>query len=423
MGSNHEKIQKISKITIAISVIVALSGIFLALAAHQILPHGMNAISQLGPWGHIASYGMMWLGFITLIVNSGIVVCANLYRNLDNSNIRPQIRTNQTEVLGRVDQASTHVESLEQILSKWVDESPKKEKHDRELIATEITQCAQQEKEALSLTISQEDITSFPDVFHHLPQLKELHLRYFQIETLPQSFSTLKKLERLTIDCPSFKILPDSIDQLESLKFLEINSSELSLPNSIGRLKNLDSLVINSKLLGTSLDAIGELENLNTLSLTNIKASTLPESVGKLQNLKNLSLIQCGLSTLPKSFGNLKNLPILELPHNKFKTLPEAIGQLTNLKYLNLNYNQLTVFPNQLQNLSQLMAIGIQSNVIKTLPDWLFKMKNLNSINANYNPLNSDLVSIDKRVTDEQAIGHKIECLKKLSEDDSRYLD
>src|ERR1700722_3735601 len=43
-------------ILIALGAIVVLGGLFLTLAAHQILPHGINAISNLEMWGQIGSY-------------------------------------------------------------------------------------------------------------------------------------------------------------------------------------------------------------------------------------------------------------------------------------------------------------------------------------------------------------------------------
>jgi O-acetyl-ADP-ribose deacetylase len=55
-------------LAVAIGAILCLAGLFLTLAAYQVLPHGINAISHLGVWGQVAGYGGLGIGFtITLI--------------------------------------------------------------------------------------------------------------------------------------------------------------------------------------------------------------------------------------------------------------------------------------------------------------------------------------------------------------------
>lgn len=49
-------------------VIVALGGIFLTLAAHQILPQGVNAISSLGVGGQVLGYCVIGLGALIAII-------------------------------------------------------------------------------------------------------------------------------------------------------------------------------------------------------------------------------------------------------------------------------------------------------------------------------------------------------------------
>lgn len=49
-------------------ILVALGGVFLTLAAHQVLPQGMNAISQLGVGGQVIGYGVLGLGSIVVLV-------------------------------------------------------------------------------------------------------------------------------------------------------------------------------------------------------------------------------------------------------------------------------------------------------------------------------------------------------------------
>lgn len=62
---------KAGLLLIALGVILAIGGIFLTLAAHQILPQGANAISNLGVGGQILSYGFIGLGALASV--SGII--------------------------------------------------------------------------------------------------------------------------------------------------------------------------------------------------------------------------------------------------------------------------------------------------------------------------------------------------------------
>lgn len=66
-----EQLKSVS-IPIAIGVIALLGGLFLTLAAYNILPSGINAISSLNPWGQILGYGAIAAGCLTLVI-TGII--------------------------------------------------------------------------------------------------------------------------------------------------------------------------------------------------------------------------------------------------------------------------------------------------------------------------------------------------------------
>jgi hypothetical protein len=75
-------------LAIAIGVILCLGGIFLTLAAHQVLPHGVNAISDLGVWGQVAGYGGLGIGFMSALI--GAVKCyLNKHTQVDDSEPTP----------------------------------------------------------------------------------------------------------------------------------------------------------------------------------------------------------------------------------------------------------------------------------------------------------------------------------------------
>lgn len=70
LHSNKEK-ANCEPLAVVIGIIICLAGLFLTLAAHQVLPHGVNAISDLGAWGQVFGYGGLGLGFIVLLIGAG----------------------------------------------------------------------------------------------------------------------------------------------------------------------------------------------------------------------------------------------------------------------------------------------------------------------------------------------------------------
>lgn len=58
-------------VLIVLGILATLGGVFLLLAAHQILPQAANAISNIGIWGEVAGYGTLGVGVLLALV--GIV--------------------------------------------------------------------------------------------------------------------------------------------------------------------------------------------------------------------------------------------------------------------------------------------------------------------------------------------------------------
>jgi len=79
---NSQGITNYWPIAIAAGAIFCLAGVFLTLAAHQVLPHGINAISDLGIWGQIAGYGGLGIGFIIALIGA-----VKWYLNKQNTSV------------------------------------------------------------------------------------------------------------------------------------------------------------------------------------------------------------------------------------------------------------------------------------------------------------------------------------------------
>lgn len=73
---------------VAIGAILCVAGVFLTLAVHQVLPHGINAMSDLGIWGQIIGYGVLGIGMIVAI--AGFVKWHLQKDNASSKNSKPQ---------------------------------------------------------------------------------------------------------------------------------------------------------------------------------------------------------------------------------------------------------------------------------------------------------------------------------------------
>lgn len=63
-----------AKVTVALGIITAVGAFFLLLATYQVLPPGVNAISQLGIWGQVAGFGAVAASLV-LIAVGGLKSC------------------------------------------------------------------------------------------------------------------------------------------------------------------------------------------------------------------------------------------------------------------------------------------------------------------------------------------------------------
>lgn len=85
-------------IAVAIGIILGLAGLFLTLAAHQILPHGVNAISDLGIWGRVSGYCGLGIGFITTLIG---LVKWYLNTHIEKINISKEVKNSLDLLLGK----------------------------------------------------------------------------------------------------------------------------------------------------------------------------------------------------------------------------------------------------------------------------------------------------------------------------------
>jgi Leucine-rich repeat (LRR) protein len=212
------------------------------------------------------------------------------------------------------------------------------------------------------------NFTTLPTEITKLQNLKNLQLKFCQIDSLPAQIGELNKLTYLNLDGNKFTSLPAQIFELKNLTTLDLGSSYFSenknqltsLPTQIGELKNLTTL----NLLGNnnSLDLASV-----CIAFANYPKKIVISSYEDASNSNNdantlLIIIPNQLTSLPAQIGELKNLTQIDLRSNQLKELPSQIGGLENLTDLNLGYNQITSLPSQISNLKNLKILRLSAN-------------------------------------------------------------
>ena len=121
----------------------------------------------------------------------------------------------------------------------------------------------------------------------------------------------------LTLSFQNLKTFPEEITQLILVNELRLGGNKFStVPESIKNLKNLHSLYIFRNKLIKLPESIGELNSLQHLSLKNNYLKHLPESIGNLSNLRELDLSDNQIINIPEFILRLNSLKILNLKGN-----------------------------------------------------------------------------------------------------------
>ena len=206
--------------------------------------------------------------------------------------------------------------------------------------------------------------------FEILRSESSLRIRRTQLSTLPEIFCHLRDLRRLDIYDAWLCDLPDDIGQLSELQTLRITHTVLSaLPESIGQLQELKSLDLSSNKLTTLPNTLGQLVWLSELNLGNNVLTELPEQFVMLQGLHHLDLRFNWLTTLPKEIGKLTWVRKVNVEVNRLTRLPESIVNLQWLQCLHLGWNLLEELPDGFGQLVWLRELHLRGNRIAALPD------------------------------------------------------
>ena len=243
-------------------------------------------------------------------------------------------------------------------------------------------------KKVYTLNLNSHKLTSLPESFGRLVNLRILYLYGNKLTSLPESFGQLRNLQTLKLGNNRLTSLPECVCQLENLQTLDLCDNQLArLPKSFGQLINLQTLYLYGNQLRSLPKSFSQLTNLQVLCLSENKLTTLPKCIEQLVNLITLNLGENKLRSLPKSFGQLVNLHTLSLHYNQLINIPKSFGQLVNLNTLYLGNNQLINIPEALGQLVNLNEFSIYANQLTSLPPFLGNLLHLERFNYSNNPI------------------------------------
>ena len=297
-----------------------------------------------------------------------------------------------------------------------------------------------------SLSLSDNQLSSFPEQIFELDKLEQLNLNDNRITALPANIDNLEELATLNLGYNDIAVLPESVSELELLTDLNLASNNLnnsttrnlnaiaalkslkrlnlsnnwftgSVPNSFRNLTSLTHLDMSNNrfsgripafistltqlqylnlesnnLLGAIPPEIGKLRNLVYLNFSlNSLSGAIPREIGNLQNLERFFVFSSRLSgNIPSEIGNLLKLQSVSLANNRLSgPIPSEIGNLRNLKSLYLLFNQLSGrIPSEIGSLRNLEELVLyNNNLLGPIPSQIGNLRNLERLDLGRNNL------------------------------------
>jgi Leucine rich repeat len=186
-----------------------------------------------------------------------------------------------------------------------------------------------------------QQLTSLPEIFDQLPDLRDLDVSINRIETLPESLWRATQLTDLDLSFNPLKTLPDGIAQMKSLRKLSLRRCPIkTLPEALAGAKNLTWLILTEceQLdVDSALPVIAKLSKLQELWLPLSRSLTSLAPLAKLP-LKSLWLNGVYVQLpdrLPSGLGQLKKLTELRIEFaDEVAKLPESPEDVRALRLI-----------------------------------------------------------------------------------------
>jgi len=167
-----------------------------------------------------------------------------------------------------------------------------------------------------------------------LTGIKELTLRE-GIETFPEEVYTLADtLERLDMTGNALSTLPDDFHRLKNLKILFLSDNNFTeLPSVLAKCPKLSMIGFRNNQISKVTENALPLTT-RWLILTDNCIETLPHSMGDLTLLQKCMLSGNKLKSLPESMSKCHNLELLRIAVNEMTELPSFLLTLPKLSWL-----------------------------------------------------------------------------------------
>eukprot|EP00092_Neocalanus_flemingeri_P003083 GFUD01003292.1.p1 GENE.GFUD01003292.1~~GFUD01003292.1.p1 ORF type:complete len:378 (+),score=92.14 GFUD01003292.1:114-1247(+) len=199
-----------------------------------------------------------------------------------------------------------------------------------------------------------------------------------------------KNVNNLVVSNNQLSSVPDIVSNLINLTRLDFSNNSIALVcDAITSLTSLTHLILRNNLITDNdlpKDMIG-MRSLRTLNLSGNRLTCLPPQLLDISSLRNLFLGANNIKEVTSGINRLRRLRLLYLGGNELKSLPDEIGELPYMQVLLLSDNKLKKLPLSLCNLSRLQCLHLHHNKLMTLPHGLIHIKSLSELSLRENPL------------------------------------
>ena len=202
-----------------------------------------------------------------------------------------------------------------------------------------------------------------------------LSLSNNQLHSFPTVLLKVRSILHLDLSNNYIPELPEKIDKMYKLKTVNFSQNRLtSIPKRFGKLIELTEINLDINHIGPTLpDTFCHLHRLKTLKLVKNRLKALP-STGML-NLTSLTLLNVNSNnigpTLPDDISYMPNLVDLRLSHNRLKSLPTDFctnDLVSILQNLWLYGNRIVQLPHEFRFLTSLTDLRIENNPMISPP-------------------------------------------------------
>ncbi len=171
---------------------------------------------------------------------------------------------------------------------------------------------------AKELTLA-EELTSFPNEIYTLADtLEQLDMTNNQLTSLPDDFHQLKNLKILFLSNNNFAKLPVVLAKCPQLSMIGFRNNQIdTVPENVLPLTTR-WLILTDNALKALPNSMGDLTLLQKFMLSGNQLTSLPESMSKCHNLELLRIAVNGLTELPSFLLNLPKLSWLAYGGNPF---------------------------------------------------------------------------------------------------------